>query len=346
MRNLFYTLGALFLLTFFLIQAQFILKPLVLGGMIAVAINPMINWLIGRLKYHWLAFLVLIVLFLVILSGTSYVISDQLIALFEDLNTEKFDTNSIKASFSKFLGNLGLSYGRIDDFLSQGISTVAENTGSFISGTLSAGGAFMITSVLSLLFTYLFSAYYPDLKKYALQIFEKEDRRKIRSIVNEIPRVIRDYIQGVSIVMLIMGIVMSIFYLILGLDYALVWGLLTGLLVFIPYVGSFIALLLPLTYSLITSDTMTQPLIIMGFYIVAQQIEGNILTPKIVGNKVNLNPISTIILLLISAQIWGVLGVFISIPLGGMMKIALESWDDTEAYAVLISEEITDRDTD
>jgi predicted PurR-regulated permease PerM len=166
---------------------------------------------------------------------------------------------------------------------------------------------------------------------------EAEDRSKWRNIADKAPDIIRSYLSGMLIVMVILAILNSIALLIIGLDYAFVWGLIIGMLAIIPYAGTFIGLLLPLTYSFMSSTDYKQPLSIFLVYLLIQQIEGNFLTPKIVGDKLRINPFIIILMILIFGKIWGLDGVIISLPLIGVIKTILQEYEGGQLWAKLMA---------
>ena len=139
------------------------------------------------------------------------------------------------------------------------------------------------------------------------------------------------------IVMVILAILNGLSLYLIGVKYAFTWGVIIGALAIIPYAGTFIGLLLPLTYSFISSTDYRQPLAIFICYLVIQQIEGNLLTPKIVGDKLKVNPFIIIIMILVFGKIWGLDGVIICLPLVGVAKSIMEEYEGSQIIAKLIS---------
>ena len=137
--------------------------------------------------------------------------------------------------------------------------------------------------------------------------------------------------------MVIVALMNGVLLLIVGLDYAIMWAVIIGVLTLIPYVGSAIGLLLPFSYSMLTSESMDQPLFIVLGFLVIQQIEGNFITPKIVGDQININPFIIIIVMLSLAKIWGVVGVILALPLMGVIKVILDKYFDAEVLSEIIA---------
>lgn len=341
MQRLFYKLGIGILTCIVLIYGGFILKPLTLGVLIAMIFYPAVSTLQSKIKYHSISYFTVLFVVLIIVSFIISIISYQMVGLFEDLQSEKFSYDNLKLALVTFLKDLGISNRHVDSQISELVNRSLSLSSSLFKSFVSNSTSILFTGSLGLVLSYFFSAYYNSLRTEFLKLFDKEQREKINNICDEIPSVVRKYLKGMSIVMLILAIVNSIIYSLIGLEYALFWGVLSGLMAFIPYLGSAIALLLPLSYSFISSNGIAQPILILTCFIAVQQIEGNVLTPKIVGEAVDINPLVAILFMIVSAQIWGIYGVFISIMVAGIIKIVLEQWKAYETIAVLMSEEVS-----
>jgi len=340
MRDTFYKLGTGTLVVVILIKASFILKPITLGLLIAMILYPAVSGLQKKVKYHSVSYISIFMLALLFLGVIFSVISFQLFGLFEDLNSGKFSFDGLRLSLITFFNDLGISSAQVDSQFSKLVNRTLTIGSDLASSIISNSSSMIFTASVGIILSYFFSAYYSGLREAFLQLFAKSHRPKLNLIFDEVPKVVRRYLKGMSIVMIILAILNTIIYLVIGLEYALIWGLLSGIMAFIPYVGSAIALVLPLSYSFITSDGITQPILVLIGFILIQQLEGNILTPKIVGDAVDINPLAAILFMIVSAQIWGIYGVFISIMVAGILKIVLEQWKAYQSLATLLSEEV------
>jgi predicted PurR-regulated permease PerM len=128
---------------------------------------------------------------------------------------------------------------------------------------------------------------------------------------------------------------------IIGVEYALFWGILAGFLAVIPYIGTLIGGILPFIYSLATADYSWQPGAVVVYYFIVQQIEGNIITPKIVGSDIDLNPLFSIFALIFFGSIWGIGGVILALPIMSIIRIVFDHIESTKALAMLMSSSIS-----
>ena len=153
---------------------------------------------------------------------------------------------------------------------------------------------------------------------------------------------IRGYLSGLGLVVVILSVLNSVGLLFFGVKYAIMWGCLAGFLAVIPYVGTIVGSLLPILFSFATSDSISVPIGIAIYFLIIQQVEGNFVTPKIIGNKININPFFAILSVVFFGYIWGITGAMLGLPLIGLIKIILSSFDKTAALGTLLSEEIDD----
>lgn len=156
----------------------------------------------------------------------------------------------------------------------------------------------------------------------------KEDRGiKIEKTFKDITEQIQKYISTKFLVSLITGILVAAVLLIFDIDFLIVWAVLTFLLNFIPNIGSVIAVILPTLMTLVQYESFPKALIVAAIIIAIQNILGNLIEPKIVGNRLGLNPLVILLSLLLWGYIWGIVGMFLSVPLTAVIKIIFSSSD-------------------
>ena len=156
----------------------------------------------------------------------------------------------------------------------------------------------------------------------------KEDRGiKIEKTFKDITEQIQKYISTKFLVSLITGILVAAVLLIFDIDFLIVWAVLTFLLNFIPNIGSVIAVILPTLMTLVQYESFPKALIVAAIIIAIQNILGNLIEPKIVGDRLGLNPLVILLSLLLWGYIWGIVGMFLSVPLTAVIKIIFSSSD-------------------
>jgi predicted PurR-regulated permease PerM len=161
----------------------------------------------------------------------------------------------------------------------------------------------------------------------------------VRNQIRDLRKVIQKYISGVFKVMIILAVLYTAVLFGLGIKHAIFFGVFAGILNIIPFLGPFLGAILPVIFAFLTKDSLWYPLGVIIAFQVIQLVEGNFLTPKIVGNNVNLNAFVTFLGLLIGGTIWGIAGMIIIIPTMAVLRQIFELTEETKPYAILLGEE-------
>jgi predicted PurR-regulated permease PerM len=122
-----------------------------------------------------------------------------------------------------------------------------------------------------------------------------------------------------------------------GLDLALLWGLITFLVCFIPTLGSIFAMALPILVAFLQFDNISTPIALALTLISVQFLWGSVISPRVMGSRLDLSPLLVLICLIFWGWVWGPWGMVLSVPITSMIKIALESIPETKSIAILAS---------
>jgi predicted PurR-regulated permease PerM len=151
----------------------------------------------------------------------------------------------------------------------------------------------------------------------------RQYQEEIREQARAVDRTLAGFVRGQGMVCLILGIFYAAGLTLAGLEYGLVVGLSAGLLSFIPFVGSIIGLLLSVGLALLQFDEILRIVIVAAIFFVGQALEGNFLTPKLVGDKVGLHPVWVIFALLAGGALFGFLGVLLALPTASVVGVGV-----------------------
>ncbi len=127
---------------------------------------------------------------------------------------------------------------------------------------------------------------------------------------------------------------------IIGLEHAIFFGVFASLLAVIPYIGIIIGSLPPLLYAFLLTDSLLNPLLVIAVFSIVQFLEGNFITPRIVGSKVSINPFVALIALIIGGQLWGIAGMILFVPLIGILRVIFEEIEELRPYGYLLGNTI------
>ena len=334
------------LLVYGAILAKSVLIPIVFGFFFAIVLHPVVSFL-QKQKFPLVAAILVTMLAAGTLLGFGlFFIISQAKILFTDLPGLVEQFNSVFSRFELFVTNtLGIS-------ANEQLALLKENANQLISsGSGVFGDALLATSNLITFFTLIpiyvfFILVYKENFKGFLAQLDKGTERSTLKIAFEIKEMVHSYIGGLIIVIAIIAILNSIGLLAIGLKYAIFMGIVSAILTIIPYIGIVIGGLLPLMVALITKESLIYPILVIAIMGTVQFLEGNLITPKIIGSKVNINPLAAIAALVIGAEIWGIAGMILAIPLTGITKIIIDQYEPLKPYAYLLQNDENGNEAD
>jgi len=308
-----------------------------------IMLQPLLSFFQRLVKYKVPA--ILLTLFSVIV-GVGIVItlfSMQLTVIINDLENI---TGKLSEGLQKILDWLNTNFkinpgiDMSESGLMENIPQIADNTLAFAQKGISSVTTFLFNLFLIILFVFFFLWYQENFKRFLLIQAPKDKKENLNAILKKIRKTIQKYLYGLLLVIAILAVLNSVGLLIIGIRYAVFWGLLAAFLAVIPYIGTTLGGTLPFLYALATTDTWWQPAAIVGMYFIIQQLEGNIITPKVVGSSVSINPLFALIAIVFGGFVWGITGILIAIPVIGVIKIILDNNSQTKPMAFLLSNEM------
>jgi predicted PurR-regulated permease PerM len=212
-----------------------------------------------------------------------------------------------------------------------------ENAGNLTQGLIATASTLTMVFIMPI-YIFLFLYYRTFLAEFILMSFEEKDKIKVRNVLYKVKQVVKNYIAGMFVVIIILAILNSIALLSLGISHAFLFAGFAALLNVIPFLGPFIGATLPILYAFLTKDSLWYTFgVFMAFYII-QLFESNLFTPKIVGGKVSMNPLMTIIALFVGNFIWGLAGMILFIPGMAILKVIFDEVEGMEPYGFLLGD--------
>lgn len=316
-----------------LILTRNIVIPLAFAGLFAIVLNPIAVRLEQKTGRILSIVMVLLGAFLVIVLLMWFVIN-QLTSLVSSLPglEEQFNTLILQASSS------------VSQWFDIGIAEQAQLLKDSVKGLSSYMGELLVsTSYLAYFFIqvpiyiFLFLLYREKFKEFFLSLTPGSELKWRK----EVEGVVRGYISGLTIVVLIAGALNSIGLLMLGIDHAIFFGFLSGALTMIPYVGITIGATLPTLLALVTKDSAWYAVGVIAVHGFVQFLEGNFITPKITGSKISINALAAILALLIGGQILGIAGMILAVPCIGILKILMGYSRSLKHFVILLEDKTT-----
>jgi len=196
-------------------------------------------------------------------------------------------------------------------------STVMKFTISSIS-SMNATISFLLSCPIFIFFMLISRK---QIRTFYYSSFKKKNRHIANRILEQIELAYTGYVRGMVYVMAIISVLTAIGLFALGIPHAIYLGLLAGLLTIVPYFGVIISALIPVIIALLTKDSLWYAVGVVGVFAIVQFVEGNIITPKIMGDQVGINPLTVILGIIIFGAIGGILGMVLTIPILALIKI-------------------------
>ena len=328
------------ILGFLAIIGEQILIPMVLGLLLAILLMPMCRFMEKRLRFpRGLSSIVASVLALAIIGFVIYELSIQVAKLSNDWPQFQKQfitlTDDLQSWISKTFGvrrKDQLEY--LNDTAKKSIST---GTAIVETALRSIGYVLMLTG-FTFLFTLFFLLYRTHLLKFLVASFSETYHKTVFEIIDNIQFMVKKYLVGLFLQMIIVTILSFIAYTIIGVKYNFMLAILTGILNILPYIGIFTALLIGALITFATAG-ISHVLFIVIAIVVIHAIDGNIIMPRVVGSKVKINSLIVIIGLVIGEMLWGIAGMFLTIPVLAILKIIFDRVEGLQSWGFLMGED-------
>lgn len=337
----FYIKATIILLGLFLfVQALSVLAdvliPFAIAGLIAILLNPLNNRLERRL-HRIVAILLSIFIAITVVAGILYFLSTQIAMFTQNLPLLKERFTDLLGELQKWLEvHFGLSAEKQRE-MTQGAESggqqLIRNTLGTILGTVGV-------IILIPIYVFLLLFYKPLILNFLYQVFDEKHSLRVAEILSQTKSAVQSYMVGVLTETAIVATLNSIALLIIGVPYAIVIGVIGGILNLVPYLGGLVAILLPVLMATITSDGFSMQLQVIVAYLIIQFIDNNILVPKIVSSKVQINALISILFVLLGGVIWGLPGMFLAIPFIAVLKIIFDRVEGMKPWGSLLGDEI------
>lgn len=317
-----------------------ILSPIVFSCLFSILLLPLASFFEYNLRLpRSVASMLSVILLLGSVVLVLYVIGSQISDLAND--------------WPQFQKQLNDSLGNLQDWITTTFHVNANKQLNYVNNAtskmMSSSSVVVGTTILSIssillfllfvfIYTFFFLLYRSLIMKFLEQVFLDENKKLVHDIIEQVQYIIRKYIIGLLIEMALVAIVISVVFLILGVKYAILLGLITGLLNIIPYIGIFTALIISSAITFATATATSQVIFVMATIFITHIIDSNILLPLVVGSKVRINALITVMGVVVGEMIWGIPGMFLSIPVIAVLKIIFDRVESMNAWGVILGD--------
>ena len=342
----FYTKLAMVLISmlalgYLVIHGKEILSPLIFATLFSIMLLPVAKFFETKCRLpRGAACGVSVILLIAVVGGIFYLVGSQISRLANDWPQLRDQVTTTFANIQNWVAEkYNINTTKQMNYVNSATTKILSgSTVATIGTTVLSVSSMLLFLLFMLIDTFFLLVYRTLLMRFLVAVFKQENSQIVYDVIQNIQYIIRKYITGLILEMLIVATIVCTVFLIGGVKYAFLLGLLTGLFNIIPYIGIFTALLLS---SLITFSTAAVgKVILVAVTILAMHlIDSNILLPVIVGSKVKINALVTVLGVIIGEMLWGIPGMFLSIPVIAMTKIIFDRIESLKPWGILLGDD-------
>jgi predicted PurR-regulated permease PerM len=330
----------LFFLGTIIVSGSSIITPLVMAFFLSIVLLPVFRFFRKKKIPEVLSIALAIVLMFVAIAGVVWFFSSQISRLVSDFP-------QIKENVMKHLNSLSAWINKTANFstekqvqlINEQSNKLLDSAGGMLGGAAASLSAIFVFVGLLPIYIFLILFYKNLLVRFVFLWFPKENHPKVEEVVRESEVIIKSYLVGLLIQITYITVLLGGILMIIGIKHALLIGVIFAILNLIPYVGALIGNIIGVLLTL-TSSQETWPIFAVLITIaVVQFLDNNILMPRIVGSKVKINALASIVGVIVGGSMAGVAGMFLSLPVIAVFKIIFDRTDTLKQWGVLLGDE-------
>lgn len=329
-------LFGLILIVYALSNLRNILIPICFSLMFAILLNQLVLKLERFKVPHILAIFISLFLGCAMITGAAYFLTFQILNFSDDLPVLQTKFIALFAQLQQIIeSGLGFSIKQQNQWLAELEADMKPLIGQILGNMAGTIVALFLLPV----YTFLLLFYKKLILRFLYEIFV-DTEGKVAEILKEIKGAIQRYMVGLLLEGIIMAILNTVALLFFGLKYAVLLGIMAAILNLLPYIGGIIAILLPVLVATITKDGIHAQIGITAAYLFIQFLDNQLVFPLIVSSRVQINTIISIVIILLGGALWGISGMFLSIPFIGVLKLIFDRIDELKPWGKLLGTEV------
>ncbi|MBP7513115.1 MAG: AI-2E family transporter [Flavobacteriales bacterium] len=316
-----------------------IIVPMMFALLLAMLLNPFVTrlqkWRFPRI----LAITIAVLFAMFALAGLAYFIGTQAAHFSESLPQLKQKLNVLGSEAEQWAQDaFNMRKRDVTEAVEKVKNEGMEQGGSLVGTTLTAVGTLFAFFFLLPVFTFLLLLYKRLLLTFIAKLFPPKDQDVLQDVLKNTKGVVQSYLVGLILEAGIVATLNWVGLLIIGVEYALLLAVIGAVLNLIPYIGMMIATILPMVIALATGEP-SDALWVLALYAFVQFLDNNFIVPHVVASRVELNALVSIIAVMVGGAIWGVPGMFLSIPLTAMLKVIFDRVAGLEPWGFVLGDD-------
>lgn len=330
----------LFALVTMLSIAQTIIVPVIYSIIIAIVLSPIVNFFVSK-KINRIVSIIITLVLVISISGLIIILLFSQMIRFTDSFpklVEEFK-QLLHLSVAWTSDYFNISTTKINTWINKESVEILQKSSSIIGQTIIQTGNVLIVLVLIPVYVFMILFYKPHLIEFIHKLFKANNQNEVSEVITGTKKIIQSYLVGLLLEAVIMTTLNTVSLLIIGIDYAILFGIIGAILNLIPYIGGIIAISLPMMFALATNSP-TSAFFVLVAYLFIQIIDNNYIIPKIVASQVKINALISVIAVLAGGALWGIPGMFLSIPLIAILKIIFDHIQPLKPWGFLLGNSV------
>ena len=320
--------------------ASGIIMPIIMAFFISILLLPVYRFLRKYKVPESLSIILPILLLFIFIAGIVWFFSSQIGVLIEDFPQIKRNVATHLESLQSWISSFtNFSISKQEKFINEKNEDMLAMAGRLASGAaVTLSGVFIFLGLIPI-YIYLILFYKDILLRFVFMWFKPEQHPKVKGAVYETEAIIKSYLVGLLIQITYMTILLGGILMLFGIKHALLIGIIFAILNLIPYVGALFGNIIGVLLTLTSSTELGPVLTVLIIIAVVQFLDNNILMPRVVGSKVKLNALVSILGVVVGGTIAGVAGMFLAMPIIAVLKIMFDRSDAFKQWGVLLGDE-------
>lgn len=341
-KSLYHVLASISLFGVILIFGKPLLVPVAFGVLFSMILYPVCTWLEKHGVDRLLAIIMALLGVAVLLFGLGAIFSAQLYGMSNEFGDFAEKIGKLFQDLIVFFNQKITILPEIstEELKERGTKWIESASGGLLKGTLSGTGQLLTGMTLCVIYIFLILLYRSALAKALAAFVAGPKRREFMEMLHQMRTVGQHYVAGMFLLIIILGVLNTIGLWIIGIEYPVFFGFLAAFLAVIPYVGTTLGGLLPAIFSLMNGDPYWMPISVILVFWFIQLLEGNFLSPLIVGGNLNINPLAAIFALITGGLMWGIAGMILFLPYAAVLKVACDHYEPLKPVGMMLKDDL------
>ena len=319
--------------------AQDIIVPLIFATIIAILLNPVVNFFVKHKVNRIVAIIATLLIAFTIIIAIGALLISQTMRFSESwpVLVDRF-TAVLNQSISWVSDYFDIDSRNIHEWIIKTKGELINISGVAIGQTLLAVGSWVVIMFIIPVYIFLILFYRPLLSEFISRLFGEKNQGEVKEIISQTKNLVQKYLTGLIIETALVAVLEITALFALGIEYAILLGIIGALLNLIPYIGGIVAVAIPMMVALASKTNGWYAIYVLIIYYFIQIIDNNYIVPKIVASKVKINALFSIIVVIAGNALWGIPGMFLSIPMIAITKLIFDHIESMKPWGFLLGD--------